>query len=203
MRTTSAACAALPRNTVERIQNIMKTLATRKTLYGMVTAVALSAMLVVPAMAQDTTTAVVTAGTLSITAAVPVDNFVGRNITGAAQTTTATMDPYTVSDLRGSGAGWHVTAVASQFTTAGGALAVGSLLSSAWTVESLATNSPDPTGMTAQVLDNGAKTIATAALEAGMGRYNFSNNLFTLSLPADVKAGTYSSTVTVSVTTAP
>ena len=181
----------------------MKTLATRKTLYGMVTAVALSAMLVVPAMAQDTTTAVVTAGTLSITAAVPVDNFVGRNITGAAQTTTATMDPYTVSDLRGSGAGWHVTGVASTFTATGATLAPGSLKTAAFTVESNDTTSPDPTNLGIKTLDAGAVTLASAATNAGMGNYNFAANEFTLTLPADVKAGGYVSTLTVSVTTAP
>ena len=160
-------------------------------------------MLVGPALAADETTAVVTAGALSMSANVLVSDFVGVNITGVAQTTTATMDAYTVSDLRGSGAGWHVTAVASTFTNATtDTLALGSLTSELWTVTSN-TVGGDPTGMVPTILDNGAKTIATAATDDGMGVYVFSDNELTLSLPADVKAGGYVSTVTVSVTTAP
>jgi hypothetical protein len=172
----------------------------RRLLYGMVTAEALSLLLIGPALAVDTTTVTVTAGGLSITNPLGAD-FAGKTITGVAQTTTADLQPYIVSDLRGSGAGWHVTAVASTFTSAAGSLAVGSLVSEPRSVASV-TLFGDPTDMESKVLDNGAVTIASAAAD-GMGIFLFSDNTLTLSLPADVKAGAYSSTMTISVVTAP
>lgn len=155
------------------------------------------------AFASDGTTAVVTGGSLSITNPLAA-NFAGRSITGANQTTTAALDAYSVSDLRGSGAGWHTTAQASQFTGASHNLAVGSLLMSAPTVAANGTTSPDPTvTLVDTVIDNGAASVASAAMNEGMGTYDFSATTLTLALPADVYADTYASTVTVSVITAP
>ena len=155
------------------------------------------------AFAADGTTATVGGGALSITNPLVAD-FAGRSITGAAQTTTAAMDAFSVSDLTGSGAGWHVIAQASQITTGTRTLVAGSLSTPALTVASPDTTSADPTMATGPyVLDNGPLQIASAALNAGMGEYDFSASTLTLALPADVFAGAYASTVTISVVTAP
>ena len=180
-------------------------LRSKRPLYGMVTAAALSLLLVGPAMAQvgDGTTATVTGGSLSITNPLAAD-FEGRSITGVAQTTTAALDAFSASDLRGTGAGWHVIAQASQFTAGAKTLAGGSLTTPALTVAANGTTSASPTMAAGPyVLDSGPLQIASAALNAGMGKYDFSASTLTLALPADVFAGAYASTVTVSVVTAP
>jgi len=158
------------------------------------------------ALASDGTQAVVTGGSLSITNPLAAD-FAGRTITGVAQTTTAALDAFSVSDLRGTGAGWHVISQATQFTgPVGHPLAVGSLSMTQWTVLSPNTTSPDPTIVAGPyVIDNGPVQLASAALDTGMGTYDFNGagSTLTLALPADVYAGTYASTVTISLVTAP
>ena len=175
----------------------------RTSVASAVGALALSLLLAAPTVAADATSVTVTGGTLSITDPT-VTNFAGRNITGVAQTTTADLDAFTVSDLRGTGAGWNVTAQATQFDGGVNDLGTGSLTMSAPTVASPETESADPTIVGGPyTIDGGAVEIASAAANAGMGVYNFGATTFTLSLPADVYAGTYTSTVTISVQSAP
>lgn len=165
----------------------------------------LSAAFAPSAFAADDTSVTVTGGSLSITNPAAGD-FGGVSITGVAQTTDATLEEFSVSDLRGSGAGWHVMAQASRFTAPGAILlAVGSLSMPQPSVLSPETTSADPTFTASPpyIIDNGAVQIASAALNAGMGEYDFTPGDFTLSLPADVRAGVYASTVTISVITAP
>lgn len=155
------------------------------------------------AFASDGTSVTVTGGALSITNPAAAD-FAGRSITGLDQTTTAALATFSVSDLTGSGAGWNVTAQASTFTGVSHNLAVGSLSMSQPTVASPNTASPDPTIATGPyTIDNGAVEIASAAIDEGMGTYDFSATTLTLALPADVYADVYASTVTVSVVSAP
>ena len=176
---------------------------TRRLAISTVAAGTLFATAFTPGAFADETTATVTGGSLSVTEPLVAD-FAVRSISGVAQTTTAALDTFSVSDLRGSGAGWHVTAEASQFTTGTKTLAAGSLSTPALTVDSPDTASGDPTMAAGPyVLDNGALQIASAALNAGMGEYDFSASTLTLALPADVFAGAYASTVTISVVTAP
>jgi hypothetical protein len=182
----------------------MKARQRRRSVVSLVGAAALSLLLTAPIMAADDTSVTVTGGSLSITNPAAGD-FAGKNITGVAQTTTANLAAFTVSDLRGSGAGWNVTAQATQFAGATRTLAAGSLSMSAPTVSSPDTESADP-GITAgpYVIDNGsAVKIASAVVDTGMGVYDFSATQFTLSLPADVYADTYTSTVTISAQTGP
>jgi hypothetical protein len=166
-------------------------------------ALGLMAIMAPAAFASDGTTATVTGGSLTISNPLAAD-FAGRNVTGADQTTTAALDAFSVSDLTGTGDGWHVTAQATTFTGANHALAAGSLSMSQPTVASPNTASPDPTiAAGAYTIDNGAVEIASADVDEGMGIYNFSATTLTLSLPADVYADAYASTVTISVVTAP
>ena len=70
----------------------------KSSLFSMVTAAALSLLLVGPALAADGTSATVTGGELTITNPAAAD-FADRSITGAAQTTTAALATFSVSDL--------------------------------------------------------------------------------------------------------
>ena len=150
-----------------------------------------------------TATACVTPGPLSITPA-PAGNFASRGVTGVAQTTTAILDAFTVSDPRGTGAGWHVTAHATTF--AGPALrqlAPGSLSMSAPGVSPVGASSPTVAAGPYTIDGASPVSIATAAAGAGMGTYLFAATTLTLTLPADVYADAYASTITISVVNAP
>lgn len=177
---------------------------TRYSIFGLVGAAAMSLMLVAPVMAADQTIATVIGGAFTISGAPQVAAFEAMPITGVAQTTTARLDAFTVSDLTGRGAGWHVTAEARQFTGSAHDLEAGSLTMSAPTVTATLTDSPAPTVASGPFsLDAGAVEIANAAIDQGMGVYDFSATTLTLSLPVDVYADTYTSTVTISVVAAP
>ena len=142
-------------------------------------------------------------GTVSITSPGASD-FLPASITGVAQTTTADLAPFSVSDLTGTGAGWHVTAQTSTFTGAAHDLDPSSLSMSEPSVAANGTLSDLPTVVIGPyTIDNGPVQIASAAPDQGMGTYDFGATTLTLNLPAHVFADTYTSTVTISVTTAP
>lgn len=156
------------------------------------------------ALAADDTAVTVTGGTLVVSSPAAAD-FLGVTITGAVQTTTAGLATFDVSDLRGTGAGWQVTAQATQFISASNSLAVGSLQLSEPTVGAQDTTSSTPPSVSAGpfVIDGSAATIASAVSGQGMGVYDFTATTMTLSLPASVYAGSYTSTVTISVVSTP
>ncbi|HYP21261.1 MAG TPA: WxL domain-containing protein, partial [Chloroflexia bacterium] len=116
-------------------------------------------------------------------------------------------------DARGNGNCWHVTASASQFAewsgsayvTNGKTLAAGSLELSEPSATANGTDSPAPTVSSGPyTIDSGSGvSVASAAVDEGMGKYDFGATSLTLSIPADAYARTYKSTVTISVTTAP
>jgi hypothetical protein len=184
----------------------------KKSALTLIGVAALSLTMAGPALAADGTSATVTGGSLTITNPL-ADDFVGANISGEAQTTTAALATFSVSDLTGTGAGWNVTAQASRFQGGTHNLAYGSLSMSQPTVLSPNTDSLDPSITTGPyVLDAESGTtagqivpvkIASAATDTGMGEYDFSATTLTLALPADVYADTYLSTVTISIVSAP
>ena len=148
-----------------------------------------------------TATTCVTPAPLSITPA-PAGDFASRSVTGAAQTTTAILDAFSVSDPRGTGAGWYVTAHATRFTGAAlRQLATGSLSMSAPGVTPLGSSSP--TVAPGPYTIDGGSPVSIATAGAGMGTYLFAATTLTLALPADVYAGAYASTITISVVSAP
>lgn len=165
------------------------------------------------AMAADSTDATVSGGTLGITTDPTVTNFGAVTLDGTAKTTTATLDAFEVNDSRGTGEGWNVTVTATQFkqhdgtnyVVDGKTLATGSLAMAAPTVAADGTTSAAPT-LTAGPYDvdvaSGVK-VASAAVDTGMGKYDFTAGDLTLSVPASAYAHTYRSDVTVSVVTGP
>lgn len=168
--------------------------------------------------APDDTNVTVTGGVLSVTDPV-VGDFAGVTLTGAAQTTTAAVDGFSVNDATGTGAGWNVTVQATQlaeydstlnagaggYVSGGKTLALNSLSLPASTVDSPNTTSPDPSVTAGPYAIDAASAVkvASAAVDEGMGEYGFSAATLTLSLPASTYAATYRSDVTLSVVTGP
>jgi len=166
------------------------------------------------ALAADPTDLVVTGGSVSVPS-VTVGDLSGITLSGTTQNTNATVSAFSVTDSRGSGAGWHVTAEATQFAewdgtayvASGKTLPASSLSMTAPTVAANGTTSPDPSITSGPYAPDGggAVTIASAALDEGMGQYDFTPGAssLTLSVPASAYAKTYRSDVTVSVVTGP
>src|SRR5690242_1665453 len=78
--------------------------------------------LAVPAIAEAagaTTSVTLGAGSLSFSTTPSASDFANTTLTGAQQTIHTDFANWGVSDARGSGAGWHVTFQASQFTGTG------------------------------------------------------------------------------------
>ena len=187
-----------------------------------VTAVAATAMLAgstTVAFAADTADVTVTGGSLAITVDPTVGDFTAVTLDGTAKTTTATFDGFEVNDARGSGAGWNVTVQATQFAewdptlnagaggfvASGKTLAANSLSMAAPTVAADGTTSAAPTLSTGPYTVDAASAvkIASAATNAGMGKYDFTQagTPLTLSIPSTAYAKTYRSTLTVSTVT--
>lgn len=159
---------------------------------------------------------VVTGGSLAITTAPLAGNFVGLTLNGTAQTTTASLDDFEVNDARGSGLGWNVTVQATTmaehngtaYVASGKTLPVGSLSLATATVVADGTTSGAPT-MTggSYSLTTSAVKIASAAVDAGMGKYDISfagtNADLTLSVPANAYAKTYRSDLTLTLASTP
>ncbi|GAC1549094.1 MAG: hypothetical protein NVS2B7_25160 [Herpetosiphon sp.] len=171
---------------------------------------ALAAATILPAFAAGT---VVITGTPVTLAPAPVlGDFTGVTLNGAAQTTVAAFGTYEVDDLSGTGAGWHVSAISTQFkeysgtayVASGKTLAAGSLALASGAVTPVAgTTSPSPT-VTGGTLDTATSiSIASAAVGNGMGKYSFAAGTITLSIPSNTYARTYKSDLTVTVTSAP
>jgi large repetitive protein len=145
-------------------------------------------------------------GGLSMTTPTVAD-FASLTLGGVAQTTTANMGTFTVTDSRGAGAGWNVTVQAAQFTSGGHTLPLGSISMPQPTV---AKGSPQstalPTMLPGPYLIDGVSTIKIASAASGgsgQGSYVFTPGPLTLNVPAKTYAGTYTSIVTVSVITGP
>jgi hypothetical protein len=166
------------------------------------------------ALAADPTDLPIVGGSLALTAEPTAPNFAQITLDGTAKTGQVALSVFEVNDARGTGAGWHVTAQASRFAEHNGLIYViggkqlplNSLTMSAPTVAQDGTTSPNPTisGGAPYTIDSGsAVTIASAAADQGMGKYDFSATTLTVSVPASAYARTYRSDLTVSVVSGP
>jgi hypothetical protein len=163
---------------------------------------------------NSTATADIVAGTLSFVSTPGNITFPSVTLTGTDQTTSKTL-PLDIGDNTGSLAGWNVTATSTQFSdgTAGNTLST-----SAVTVQAAPSDACDsgatctlateassivypytlPAGATAPT----ATKIFDAQANTGMGDQTVTPD-YTLAIPADTAAGTYTSTWTFSLISGP
>lgn len=154
----------------------------------------------------------VTSGLLGVTAPA-VNDFAVITLTGAAQTAEAPLEPFAVTDARGTGAGWTLVVQASAFrewdgsayVPDGKALPAGSLSLAGLAVTSDDTDSSAPELVAGPyVLDSGAVTVAVASTGTGMGRFTVTPaSGLRVAVSADAYARTYRSDVSLSVTSGP
>lgn len=163
-----------------------------------------------PAAASPTTISV-EAGTLGVTS--PATNALAAVVlNGTAQVAEVSIEPFSVTDARGSGAGWSLTAQATPFrewhSTAyvpdGKTLPVGSLTLAGLSVKANGTESVTP-GLVAgpHVVDGPAITIATAEAGTGMGTFVFTPGVLRVTVPARTYARAYRSELSISITSGP
>ena len=163
-----------------------------------------------PAMASDTVTQTVTAGTR--TASVADLSLTSVAYSHSAQSQTGSMT-LTADDSTGSGAGWNVTIQSSEFVytgdNSGTAIPAANFsLSSAAAPASTAGQAVDATGgpkvpatSPAGTLDSARKT-AQADASFGQGTYTQALGV-SLAIPAQSRAGTYTGTLTTTISAAP
>ena len=179
-------------------------------LVWLVTAAAASAALAGSLPAAATTgTATISAGSLAFNSTPPNMSF-AATLNGSDQTPTDN-EAIDVGDATGSGAGWNITATSTTFTTG-----TKNLSTSATTVTATPTVSCD-SGATCTLATNAitypytlpaASTAPTAtklfdgAVNTGLGNQTVTPT-WRLSIPANTFAGTYTSTWTISLVSAP
>jgi hypothetical protein len=197
----------------------MNKFATRKSLYGMVTAGALSLLLVGPALAETTSTTVSVEGSPKNFATAPTaSNFAGYEIDGQDHTQAADFNAFEVEDYSGTAAGWAVTMVATQFTeyagsayvAQGSTIPVGSLtLTDLAVAVDSGTDTPAGANLPLVVsapsaLDNEgglAVKVLGAAAGSGMGLFDVTSGELNLTdIPAETQAGDYRSDMTITLT---
>lgn len=150
----------------------------------------------------------VTGGSLTISA---TDNplFPGITLNGTAQTITDTVG-IDLKDFRGTGDGWHLEVTSTTFTNAGGK----TLPNTALTITGVSsvcdgTTCTDPTNSNTYAITVPADTVAPTAVEffeaaaaTGLGDFTITP-AFELMTPATTYAGTYNSTITLTVANTP
>jgi hypothetical protein len=177
-------------------------------------ALLLTFALAVPAFADSTTgTAEVTGGSLSLDSATSFA-LTGITLDGTDKTTSGSF-AIDLKDLTGTGTGWHVTIATTPFTTTNGVV-TDTLTNTAAYISNVAmicdnpgtqtctnpTNNITVDDSTNRLILDGTETLYNAAANTGMGDFTLTPT-FKLNLPADAYAGTYQSTLTVSVISGP
>jgi len=177
------------------------------------TVVALAALLVpAGALAAGASTSVaLTGGSLSFSTTPSASNFASTALTGAQQTIHTNFANWGVSDATGSGAGWHVTFQASQFTTGTVTLPTSSLVLTAPVVTPTTGNIAVPPVVQGATftLDGGSAVAIVHALAAtGQGGWtmtqaNAAGGDLALTIPTTASVGTYTSNLTFTLATGP
>jgi hypothetical protein len=149
----------------------------------------------------------ITGGNLSMTQPT-ISNLAPVTLNGQIQTTTASMGAFTVTDPTGTGVGWNVVVEASQLTDSVKNLTIPNnsldIAIPTVTAQAGATDISSITTASGKIDNATGVKILSAQVDGGMGTYDIGANVLTLNLqPKDVKAGTYTSTITVTVTTGP
>lgn len=149
---------------------------------------------------------IISAGELAVEAPAQV-NFAGFTINGFGANVTADLDNVNAQDQRGTGQGWSVTAVTNNMVGSG-LTAPGNMITNAYINISAAgditglggaSTSGIALGGTAGNFNDGAMTVANASANNGMGNYVVNNTTLQATILANNKAGTYQSTLTVTI----
>ena len=176
---------------------------------GLVLTIVLLAVTTVGVFAESGTV-VITGGSLSVTAADVTLSGVILDGTDKTSTSASGSNSWSASDARGTGAGWNLTIVATDFSDGTHTIdiaAVGTkfkiqLLDGNITLTS---GNTKPTSSVNTLTDIPKVTplkFVSAATDTGMGSYTLAPN-FELELPASTYAGSYTSTITISAVTGP
>ena len=174
-------------------------------------AAVLAATLAMPASAANTVTQTINAGTRTSSVADLTLGAVSYSHTAQASTGTMTL---AADDSSGSGAGWNVTVLSSAFVYTGpnggtNIPAANFAITAAAAATSTAGDAVDtgagpkvPTGFTAPAtLDSARKTLQADATY-GEGTYTQGLDV-SLSIPAQSRVGTYTGTLTVTISSGP
>lgn len=189
------------------------TMKVRSLLFAGAAAAALAAPGAAHAQATDTTSVTLSAGSLTFPTTLAASNFPATQLNGQVQTLNAAVGDWSVNDATGALLGWTVQVKASQFTdnngTAGDAtddktLPPGSLTLALPTVGAGASQSSllAPVTLAITPIDTGVNQILAQAIATeGSGLWNFTQGAddLTLVVPPTVKAGTYTSTITTTL----
>jgi hypothetical protein len=156
------------------------------------------------ALAATLTTTATISGTAGISLSNPATASISATLDGTDQN--VTYAPLLgVTDARGTGAGWNVTVAATTFSDgAGHTLAPGTITGvvSACQAGNSCTAATS-SGITYPLtVSSTASKVFNAALNTGLGKINVTPT-FSVAVPGNAYAGTYTSTVTLAATTGP
>ncbi len=149
----------------------------------------------------------VTGGSLTMATA---DNpaFPGITLDGTTQSVSDAID-IDVKDLRGTGDGWHLEVTSTTFTDGSHTLPTTAMTITGVTSACDGTACTDPTNGNTYAITVPADTVAPTAVEffeattaTGLGDFTITPT-FSLSVPATTYAGTYNSTVTLTIANLP
>jgi hypothetical protein len=157
-------------------------------------------------LAADSSTTIL-GGTVGISP-VETGQFNGITLNGTTQKVQAQINTFDITDARGTGEGWNVTVSASPFTSLKNTLDANALNLTAPIVSKIDLGSSELSTITASpgIIDNGIAPVKvlSAAADGGMGSFRVATIPMELTLkPHEVYAGTYTSTITATLTTGP
>lgn len=156
--------------------------------------------------------AAVTGGTLSFINSTPGNvTFPSTALDGTNKTTSQTQ-PFNVSDARGTGAGWNITATSTTFTNAGNTLPTGATTiatqpgvacdAGVTCTTSTVSGVTYPYTLPAAAVAPAATRMYNASANTGLGAMTVTPT-WQLAIPASARAGTYTSTWTFSLVSGP
>jgi len=149
-----------------------------------------------------TTTATIT-GTSGISLNAPATAAFSKVLDGTDQT--ATYSPAIgIVDARGTGAGWKLTVAATTFSDGTHTLAPGTITGATQACHAGSSCTAASNSITGYPLTLGttAASVFNAALLSGLGQIDLTPT-FSVAIPGNAYAGTYTSTVTLAATTGP
>lgn len=168
---------------------------------------AVAVMVCAPSAQAGTTTVRLIAGSLNVSGAA-ADTVTSVPLDGTVKTASVPLNELTVTDASGRGAGWRLAVQATPLTAAGRCLPAGSLRLCCPGLDSSDRLNPGRLRATkgACLLDSVSAVMLTSAApgDAGMGSFRSrGSSAIMVNVPANASAGSYHSTVFLSLITGP